>query len=122
MAQYDNAIALARRLLAKFGETSTVRRQAPGTPPDASKPWEAGTATFTEYEVSAAWLFPEVERFDGSLVEAGDQIVYVEPFAVTPSPSTDHVVRVSGERWTILSVRTLNPNGQVVLHTLHVRR
>lgn len=124
MAQYDSAIALALKLLTKFGETSTLTRKNEGTPPDTDKPWTPGTVDEDEYDVKAVWLDFDEKRVDGDIVKAGDQNVYVAAsgLAISPDASTDHIIRASGEIWSIVGVKTLAPNGRLILHTLHVRK
>lgn len=122
MAQYDNSVALALRLITKFGETANIYRRS-DTIPDAAKPW-ARTTTETAYETPAVWLEAELSRPPGSVVQAGDQIVYVPAsgLSITPDASIDQIERASGERWSIVAVRTLSPGGQVVMHELVVRQ
>lgn len=122
MAQYDSSIALALRLITKFGETATIFRRV-DTPADPAKPWEQ-TSAETSYSAQAVWLEPEIDRPSGSAVPQGDQIVYVAAsgLAITPDPAIDQIERASGERWSIVAVRTLSPNGQLIMHELQVRR
>jgi hypothetical protein len=121
---YDDEIATALELIAEFGETSTLRRTEPGDPPDTDQPWRTGAPTPADHSVSAVWLDWEVDRIDGELIKAGDQRVFVAAsgMTVTPSPTVDRILRASGEEWTIVTVRTLNPNGETILHELQVRK
>jgi hypothetical protein len=125
MAQYDGSIATALRLLTKFGEASALVRRVDPAPADPDEPWELGAPSETEYPVKAAWLNAEVSRgpFLG-LVQEGDQVVYVAAsgLSVTPDPSLDSIKRASGDRWSIEAVRTLSPNGQLIMHELLVRK
>lgn len=125
MARFDNAVALALRLITKNGEVSTLRRKVDGALPDATKPWEPGTPTFTSFVSRCVWLDFKVDRIDGELVKVGDQQVFfpASTMAVDPDPATDHVVRADGERWTIVGpVQVLKPNGQRILVQCHVRK
>lgn len=123
MARFDSQIKLAKRLIARNGETSTLRRQTPGTPADPAKPWKPGAPSFADFKVSAVWLSFEVERVDGDLVQSGDQQVFIaaSDLAVAPDPTTDHLVRANGEKWTIVRSDQLVPNGQEILHVLQAR-
>lgn len=124
MAQFDNAIAIAKRLITKFGETATIYRRVDGTPNDADKDWEPGDPTETPYTTPAVWLSWERNRIDGQLIKEGDQRVLVPAvdLAIDPDPSTDEIARASGERWAIVGTRPLSPNGQRIMFELHVRR
>jgi len=122
VARFDSSIATALRLIERNGEVSTIFRRV-DTPPDSSEPWNQDS-TETQYSADAVWLEASIDRPVGSVVQAGDQIVLVAAsgLAITPDASMDQIERASGERWSIVSVRTLNPNGQEILHELHVRR
>jgi hypothetical protein len=122
VAQYDNARALALKLITKFGEISNIQRRA-DTIPDSTEPWNR-TAAETAYQVRAVWLEAEIGRDLGTVVEAGDQIVYVPAsgLAITPTAATDQIVRADGSRWSITHVRTLKPGTQYVMHELVVRQ
>jgi hypothetical protein len=124
MAQYDGSIATALRLLQKFGESSTLVRRVDPAPADPEKPWDLGDPSETEYAVEAVWLDAEVSRELLSLVQVGDQTVYVAAsgLSVVPDPGLDTIQRVTGDRWNIISVKTLNPNGQLIMHELLVRQ
>lgn len=125
MARFDNAIALAERLIKKNGEQSTLRRKVDGTPPDPTKPWKPGTPGFLDFPVSAVWLDFDARRIDGQLIKEGDQEVLIpasELGTALPDASTDHLVRVSGQEWEVIRVETLQPNEQLILHTLQVRK
>ncbi len=124
MAEFDNALTFSLRLITKKGETSTLRRKVDGTPVDAAKPWEPGTPTFDDTSVKAVWLNYDVNRVDGQLIQSQDQSVTVaaKDLTVVPDPSTDVIVRADGQRWTIVDVRPLNPNGQTIIYELQVRK
>jgi hypothetical protein len=122
VAQYDNARALALRLITKFGELSTIQRRS-DTIPDSTEPWNR-TAAETGYQVRAVWLEAELGRELGTVVEAGDQIVYVAAsgLAITPTAATDQIVRADGTRFSITHVRQLKPGAQYVMFELVVRQ
>jgi hypothetical protein len=122
MARFDSSIATALRLIQKNGETSTIFRRA-DTPPDSSEPWNQDS-TETQYAADSVWLDASLDRPSGSAVQSGDQIVLVAAsgLTITPDASMDRIERESGESWSIIAVRTLNPNGQQIIHELHVRQ
>lgn len=125
MARFDRSIALAERLIKKNGEQSTLRRKVDGAPVDPAKPWKPGTPTFTDFTVSSLWLDFDARRIDGQLIKEGDQQVFMpasELGTILPDASTDHVVRVSGQKWEVIRVETLQPNEQLIMHVLQVRK
>lgn len=133
MAQFDEEIALAAELILENGEQSTYRRRVEPTPPDPTKPWKVGTDTAadTDTTVSAVWLDEEAVRRFGSTLIPGtvltekQQLVLVPGSALgtlVPSGSTDSLIRANGEKWSLEKINTLNPNGQIILHTFVVEK
>lgn len=125
MAAFDWAVDLADELLTDFGETATIRRRVDGTPADADKPWEPGAPSYTEKPAAAVFLDHMMARSAGILLQEGQQAVFVPASDLgtfVPDPTVDALVRASGERWTIVKVETLNPNGQLIMHVLTVEK
>lgn len=125
MARFDSAIALALKLIKKNGETGTIRRPTDGTAADPAKPWEPGASTNSDQTASMVFLDQSMAREIGTVLTAGQQMVLIPASGLgtfVPDSSTDILLRASGEKWTIESVETLNPNGQLILHTLVVRK
>lgn len=124
MAQFDNQIATAKRLIDKYGETSVHRRTVDGSPADPSQPWNPGTPVSTDTSVSAVWLNYDQQRVDGQTIKTGDQEVLIpgSDLDAAPDASTDVLIRASGEQWSIVSVEPLSPNGQLILYTVQVRQ
>ena len=122
MARFDSAVALALRLITRNGEESIIVRKTDGTPVDATKPWIPGAPTDAQVPVKAVWLNQSVLRQDSSILPEGHMSVIVahSGLTITPDPATDRIVRASGEAWTIVTVETLNPNGQQIIHELTV--
>jgi len=118
--RFASAIALALRLITKSGETSKIKRKTDGTPGDATKPWEPSAPTLANHDVKAVWLGQERSLITGELVKAGRQLVLVAASGMTidPDPSVDHILRASGEKWTIQESRPLNPNGEKIIFEL----
>ena len=74
--------------------------------------------------MSAVWLDYDLSRIDGQTIKRGDQEVFIpgSDLPSAPDASTDVLLRASGEQWSIVSVDTLSPNGQLVLFTLQARQ
>lgn len=124
MAQFDNQILTAKRLIEKFGETSTHRRSADGAPVDPTEPWNPTTPVDTDTAVTAVWLDYELKRIDNLLIKRGDQQVLIagSDLAAPPDAETDVLIRADGAQWSIISVETLSPNGQLILYTIQARQ
>lgn len=120
MARFDSAIALAERLIAKNGETTTFERT---TPVEGSAPWEPNAPTVEEIEVSAVWLNRSILRAD-ALAKEGEAYVLVAgaSLATTPDPTRDRLVRADGTRFSVMRAEPLDPNGQMILYELRVKR
>jgi hypothetical protein len=130
MARFTSSIATALRLITRNGESSSLVRRVDAAPPDAAKPWAPGARSETTYAIKAVWLPMSesnliFERPPGSAVQMGDMVILVAAsgLAVTPDASIDTVKRATtGDRWSIVEVSTLSPNGEVIIHRLIVRK
>lgn len=124
IGRFTRQIKLAKRLIEKNGEQSVLRRKADGTPPDPTKPWEPGTPTFTDFTVSAVWLDYAIGRIDGALVKVGDQRVLIPAadLTIVPDPTTDQLIRVSGDQWEIIRVEPLQPNEERIFYAVQARQ
>lgn len=122
-AFYDHMTEVAKNLLVKFGETSTLKRRTPGTPPDADKPWVPGSPTVTSTFFSGAWLNESITT-DPGLVKDGEAFVIAAASDLSgpPDPSIDHVERADGTRYSLLSAQPINPAGQSLIYELKVKR
>jgi hypothetical protein len=124
MAQFDNQILTAKRLITKFGEVSTHRRATDGAPADPTQEWNPTTPTNADTAVTAVWLDYELKRIDNLLIKRGDQEVLIagSDLATPPDAETDVLIRADGAQWAIISVETLSPNGQLILYTIQARQ
>jgi len=125
MARFDNAIALADRLITKNGEAVMLNRRVDGAPPDPTKPWRVGAQTETTTAIRGVFLNHSEAREAGIVLKEGEQIVFVPAAdlgAVVPDPATDVIVRGNGERWSVVEHETLKPNDQTIMETITVRK
>lgn len=115
---YTTSSATALRLLTKFGQAVTLRKQTAG----AYDP-STGTATITQSDTAgnAVMLeFSDGERYQaGTTIQEGDKKALLNAVAVTPAPND--LLIVGSATWTVLGVKTLAPAGTVVLYELHLR-
>lgn len=120
MAQYDSAVALALRLITKFGQSATLVQASRSQ--QTAQPWKPDTTVETSYSVKAVFLDYKINEIDGELIRRGDQRVYVPAsgLAVVPGPG-DHLER-DEERWTVIVCVPLNPGGTQIVYTLQARR
>lgn len=125
MAEYDSAIALAKRLIAKKGTEVTLRTFAPGALPDANEPWRAGTNTPTNQTVKAVFLDYEQKYIDGSTIRMGDQRVFMpaaDTSEVAIAPEVDSLIIRGSETWKVVKPKPLNPGNQLVMFEIQVRQ
>lgn len=125
MAEYDSAIALAKRLIAKKGQDVTLRGFTAGATPDPTKPWKPGTNTPVNQTVKAVFLDYEQKYIDGAMIQTGDQKVYMpssDTSEVAITPEEEGLVIRGAETWKIVRIKPLNPNGQSIMFELQVRQ
>lgn len=122
MARFDNAIALAKRLIKKNGQVVTLRGFS-GTPaPDPDKPWKPGPNVPQDQPIEAVFLDYEQKYIDGELVRMGDQRVFMPADGLTVAPEVEGVILRGAETWKIVNVKPLAPNGQQIMYEIQVRQ
>jgi len=133
MAQYDSAILLATRLIAKFGAPSVLRRFQDAELADTAKPWRRGEPSTNDIPLNAVFLnFGDMgqageQYMPGTNIQTGDKLVFISGGELAGAPQLrDRLYRDGAddddEGWSIVQVQTIDPNGQQVLHQLQVRR
>ena len=122
MARFDSAIALAKKLITKNGQTVTLRTFTPSAGSDPAKPWKPGGNVPTDQTPVAVFLDYEQKYVDGDSVRAGDQRVFMPASGLTAPPDIDGLVLRGTEQWKIVTIKPLNPNGQAIMFELQVRQ
>lgn len=127
MADYAWAVELAQQLLEEYGAPVTLRTMIRGAAPDPLKPHRPSSATASDVEVNAVFLDYEQKYIDGTVIQTGDQRVFMPSLAtdgVTPvNPTLDAVlVRGSEKPWKIILPKPLAPAGDLILFELQVRQ
>jgi hypothetical protein len=126
MGEYDNALALALRLIKKKGRPVVLRHFSDAPVPDTQKPWRTGQAGFTSVSGHAVLLdFGDLgdHYIPGTEVQVGDKLALMPASGLTTTPNLRDTLVFSGEEpWTIINRRTLEPGGVPVLHSMQVRR
>ena len=126
---FDRMVA---EMMAEFGFTATYVRQVSAIPDDT-----AGTVTVVTEDISVSAIKMELIRpMEGSgtrsnsLIQDGDQILYVRPtekvdsFAdvLVVNPASD-VIKINGVTWGIVTVKEVNPTASnVILYELYIRK
>lgn len=121
MARYDSAIATAKRLIQKDGQTVTWSKSAL-TPIDPDQPWLGDTSVVTNYTPFVCFVpasggfYTLIQYLKGTEVPKTGTYGLMAPQAFMPE-ITDLVMR-NNSPLKIATIDTLQPNEQVVLHIL----
>lgn len=122
MARFDNAIALAHRLIKKNGQRVTWRNYTDTAAADPNKPWEgsASGGAYTDYTVMIAFVPNESRRdrvFYDYLPDTNVQTGRLAGLmgAVAFSPSARDIIVRNGKEIRIKNLDNVMPNDQVVL-------
>ncbi|WP_421710853.1 hypothetical protein [Alcanivorax sp.] len=122
-AFYDRQAATAQRLLAQFGQPVTVSRVTGGTEdPLTGEMTGQTTESYTPNGVLLNYSVKEAgdSRAAGNEIRTSDRKLLLAPFDV--DPVVTDLVTVDGGEWTIISIKTLRPAGQTLLHEIQVRK
>lgn len=122
VGRFTSARNLAARLILKNGEKSTHVRVSKTK--SLTQPWRHSGVSEERTTVDAAWFEFDTDRIDEDLVRTGDREVLVPATAlpVVPDSTTDYMERIDGTRWQVISNRTIQPNEDLILHTMQVRQ
>jgi hypothetical protein len=119
MGQFDRQIALAKRLIKKYGEPCLWAPSGTPTTADPNQPWistdaapVAPTPVFILKKLDKQDVFARLTA--GSSVESGGQKAIMAANGIIPS-MIDSVVTSDGTRLALQSIDKLAPNGQVIV-------
>ncbi|MYN42739.1 hypothetical protein GTP55_25680 [Duganella sp. FT109W] len=122
MTDYAKKARDADAKLRKKGGTVTLRRIVLGDDdPDTGKPIK----TVTDYTATGVKLNYEAERIDGTLIQAGDQELYLSPLQLNgqplPAPTVGDLVLVAGVQYAIGPVQKIEPVDVPVLYIVQLK-
>lgn len=109
----------AKELADELGKPVTITRETSSFDPSTGDT----TTTTTDYNANAAP--PEqfnLDKVDGTLVQAGDVILAVPAKGLSISPNTSDKAKFDGDTYTIASVRPRYSGEQVALWELQLRK
>lgn len=121
MTFYTALAADAHALLAEFGMSMTLTRPSSSAPTyDAATSVATPVAPLT-YSVTGAKFDYTTREIDGTLVQAGDQRVYLSTTgAVLPKPGD--TLTIGSDVFRVLRAGAISPAGTDVLYDVQVRR
>jgi hypothetical protein len=122
MGRFDSAIAVAKKLISKNGQTVTLRGFSGTAGADPAKPWKPGVPAAQDQTIEAVFLDYEQRYIDGQTIRMGDQRVFMPAEGLTAPPEVEGLVLRGTEVWKVIAVKPLNPNGQAIMYELQVRQ
>jgi hypothetical protein len=87
---YARLQATAQRLIAKYGQSATVKRI---TPPD---PVYGGEPVVTSYPATLVPMAYEARYIDGTVIQTGDMQIYISAVGLSIEPTVGDVVTANG--------------------------
>lgn len=115
---YAKTAATATRLLQRFGQSATLKRET-GTRYDPAT--GAMVAVAAECPCIAAVLDYTARDIDGTLIQQGDKRVLIGPY-INLTPQAGDVIELStGASVTVIAVTTTAPAGRAVLFDAQCR-
>lgn len=114
---YARTKATADRLIARFGQSGTLRR--PVTTGDDYDPTEG---TPTDYAVTFVVEDYKNDEIDGTRILKTDKKVLLARKALSVEPTTSDLIAVGGIFHAIIHVKPLSPGGTVLTWEVQVRR
>jgi hypothetical protein len=113
---YSRLQATAQRMIAKFGQTSTVTRI---TAPD---PITGGDGTETAHTATLVPVTYSAREIDGTVILAGDVQLYISAVGLTVTPSPGDLVSANGKTFRVINADPNLYDGQMpVVHIVQGR-
>lgn len=94
---YARLQATAQRLIAKYGQSATVKRI---TPPD---PVYGGDPVVTTYPATLVPMAYESRYIDGTVIQTGDMQIYISSVGLAIEPTVGDVVTANGADYAIVT-------------------
>lgn len=99
------------------GAPGVVRRSSSGT----GKPWNPGSGSPSEYNVSVIIIDYDIREIDGSNIRRTDQKALISADTLDDLSTNDQLI-FGGKIFTILNPQPLAPIGLTVMYQAQVRR
>ena len=118
MADYAALSKKSYTLIAKHGMDCLLVRPA-GTPdPVTGKVSSAGQTIYPAKCILKSYSAKEI---DGTMIRLGDKAAIVAAYDL-PEPATSDFLALSGKRWKIVSVKSIEPAGTAIIYNVQVRK
>ncbi len=123
-AFYDRMSATALNLIARFGQSITLRDTVPGE----YDPVTGGSTPETTVDQPAQAILQDyalqqagMSYAEGTVIRQGDKKILVAAQGLTPPTLTTTVI-ADGATWTIVNIKEINPAGTPLVYELQGRR
>lgn len=110
---------VANRILTDFGVAATLTRKPAGTYNPATS--TAAATPLVQNIIAAGFPFP-ARLIDGTMVQVGDQQVFIAPSGVTFDPKPADKLTYNGVDYTVINAKDYKLKGIAVLYELQVRK
>lgn len=103
-----------------YGRDITLRKIMPGTYDPTTG--TTGTATNADYATRGLILGYRDSVIDGTLIKAQDRKCVTKVKGLSATPDVDDQVLVGPDLYTVVSFKTIELGGTVILYTLQLRQ
>lgn len=120
MAEYDSAVALAKRLIDKKGRLMSFQRVSTAAP-DSDTPWEVDEVVTPKHSARAV-VFPVEQKYvDGTTIRQTDQQMFVAAASLPEELTLSFRIQDRGLTYEVVKIEELRPGEQRILYTVFVR-
>jgi hypothetical protein len=113
---YGRARATAARLIARFGQSATIRRTTRSGPA-----YDPVVAT-EDHACKAAVLSYSDKQIDGSRIRDSDSLVYLSTAGLSIAPTESDALIIGGVAHEIVRVKPLSPAETTIFWEIQARR
>lgn len=128
MAEYDSAIALAKRLIEKKGRAGVrLLSSGKGAPSNPVRPWRPDAGSSADAVLAQGLrvaFFDAIRARNGALIVAESTAAAYLAMASLPAgvvPADGMLLETGSRRYFVLKVEELAPGDQVVMYILHLK-
>ncbi len=117
--EYGQVVKSAQRLIKRFGSVISIVTTSIAP---ATQGWKPGNPTPTTVITDGVFVQYEQKFIDGTVVQQGDQKVLFSAVGLTLPPQVSGHIMRGAEKWSIRSLKPLNPGGTIIIYVAQVRQ
>lgn len=122
MTRFSSVIATAARLVQKNGQDMTFVRFTNAAPADPTMPWRVDAVTEDTTAFKGVMLDYPPDFVESWSLQRGDKIILIAGADLAVTPTEQDHIRLGDAEYSIEHLKTIAPNGELILHTLQVRK